>query len=102
MVISFVVRILRGQLPKILLHSRTQRIFVRITYEIIFDKSLFIIYTIDTETKGEKTMLWIIFIIWVVFAVTCAILAETTENELFGFIFLLSLPMMFYVPFFFI
>lgn len=23
----------RGQLPKILLHSRTQRIFVRITYE---------------------------------------------------------------------
>ena len=47
-------------------------------------------------------MLWIIFIIWVVFAITCAILAEITENELFGFIFLLSLPMMFYVPFFFI
>ena len=47
-------------------------------------------------------MLWIIFIIWVVFAITCAILAEKTENELFGFVFLLSLPMMFYVPFFFI
>ena len=47
-------------------------------------------------------MLWIIFIIWVVFAITCAVLAEKTENELFGFVFLLSLPMMFYVPFFFI
>ena len=48
------------------------------------------------------SILWIVFIIWVVFAITCAILTETTENELFGFIFLLTLPMMFYVPFFFI
>ena len=46
--------------------------------------------------------LWIIFIIWVIFAITCVILIEITENELFGFIFLLTLPIMFYVPFFFI
>ena len=48
------------------------------------------------------SILWIIFIIWLVFAIACAILAETTENELFGFIFILTLPLMFYIPFFFI
>lgn len=45
-------------------------------------------------------MLWIIFTLWVLFAITCAILTEYAEHEFFGFLFLLSLPIMFYVPFF--
>ena len=44
-------------------------------------------------------MLTIIFILWLVFAITCAILADVYEHEFFGFLFLLSLPFMFYVPF---
>jgi len=47
-------------------------------------------------------MLTIIFIIWFIFAFTCVILAENTENEFFGFLFILSLPIMFYVPLFLI
>ena len=44
-------------------------------------------------------MLWIIFTLWVIFAITCAILADFFEREFFGFLFLVSLPIMFYVPF---
>ena len=44
-------------------------------------------------------MLWIIFALWVIFAITCVILVEVCEREFFGFLFLLSLPIMFYVPF---
>ena len=44
-------------------------------------------------------MLWIIFILWCLFALTCVILVEVYEREFFGFLFLLSLPIMFYVPF---
>ena len=44
-------------------------------------------------------MLTIIFILWFIFAITCAILADVYEHEFFGFLFLLSLPFMFYVPF---
>ena len=44
-------------------------------------------------------MLWIIFILWCIFALTCVILVEVYEHEFFGFLFLLSLPFMFYVPF---
>lgn len=44
-------------------------------------------------------MLWIVFVLWVVFAITCIILAEVYEHEFFGFLFVLSLPFMFYVPF---
>jgi hypothetical protein len=47
-------------------------------------------------------MLWIIFTVWVIFALACAILAEYFEKEFFGFMFLISLPIMFYVPFIFI
>ena len=45
------------------------------------------------------SILWIIFILWVIFALTCVILVEVYEREFFGFLFLLSLPLMFYVPF---
>ena len=44
-------------------------------------------------------MLWIIFILWCIFALACVILVEVYEREFFGFLFLLSLPIMFYVPF---
>ena len=44
-------------------------------------------------------MLWVIYTIWLVFVVALAILAERTENEIYGFILLLSVPFMFYVPF---
>lgn len=44
-------------------------------------------------------MLWIIFTLWALFAITCVILVEVYEHEFFGFLFLLSLPFMFYVPF---
>ena len=44
-------------------------------------------------------MLWIIFVLWVIFAITCVILVEIYGHEFFGFLFLLSLPLMFYVPF---
>ena len=46
-------------------------------------------------------MLWTIFIIWVVFAIACTILVDVYEHEFFGFLFLLSLPLMFYMPFMF-
>ena len=48
------------------------------------------------------SILWIIFAIWVIFALGCVILAETTENEIFGFALIISMPLMFYIPFFFI
>ena len=44
-------------------------------------------------------MLMIIFVLWVIFALVCAVLVEVYEHEFFGFLFLLSLPLMFYVPF---
>ena len=44
-------------------------------------------------------MFWIIFVLWVIFAITCVILVEVYEHEFFGFLFLLSLPLMFYMPF---
>lgn len=48
------------------------------------------------------SILWIIFAIWVVFALGCVIAAEITENEIFGFALIISMPLMFYIPFFFI
>lgn len=45
-------------------------------------------------------MLWVIFTIWFIIAFACAVLVETTGKEFFGFIFLISLPIIFYIPFF--
>ena len=44
-------------------------------------------------------MLMIIFVLWLVFAFVCAVLVDVYEHEFFGFLFLMSLPFMFYVPF---
>ena len=66
----------------------------------IVDFPFYFCYNVITkDKKGEKTMLWIIFALWVVFAITCVILVEVYEHEFFGFLFILSLPFMFYVPF---
>ena len=54
---------------------------------------------ITKDKKGENEMLMIIFVLWVIFALVCAVLVEVYEHEFFGFLFLLSLPLMFYVPF---
>ena len=45
-------------------------------------------------------MLWIIFTIWVLFVITCVIMEKKTENQFFTFLFLISLPIMFYIPLF--
>ena len=45
-------------------------------------------------------MIWVIFTIWIVFAIACGILEKKTENDFFGFLFLISLPIIFYVPLF--
>ena len=45
-------------------------------------------------------MLWIIFTLWVLFAITCGILTEIVDKEIFGFLFLVSIPIIFYVPMF--
>ena len=44
-------------------------------------------------------MVWIIFTIWVLFSTVCAIAEVKTENTFFMFLFLVSVPFMFYVPF---
>ena len=45
-------------------------------------------------------MIMVIFTIWVIFAIACGILTEITDHDFFGFLFLVSLPIMFYVPLF--
>lgn len=44
-------------------------------------------------------MLWIIYIIWLVFAFVCGYFSEYYDLEFCGFLFLISIPLMFYVPF---
>ena len=44
-------------------------------------------------------MLWILFTLWVIFSIACAVLVEVYEYEAFGFLFFISLPIMFYLPF---
>ena len=45
-------------------------------------------------------MLWVIFTIWVLFVIVCGIMENKTENQFFTFLFLISLPIMFYIPLF--
>ncbi len=44
-------------------------------------------------------MIWTIFVLWIVFAITCGVMENKTDNDFFGFLFLVSLPIMFYMPF---
>lgn len=45
-------------------------------------------------------MFALIFVIWFIFVIACVILEKTSENGIFTFLFLLSLPIIFYVPLF--
>ena len=45
-------------------------------------------------------MFALIFTIWFVFVITCVVLEKKSENGIFTFLFLLSLPIIFYVPLF--
>ena len=44
-------------------------------------------------------MIWMIFVIWFVFAITCGIMEKKTDNQFYMFLFFVSLPVMFYMPF---
>ena len=44
-------------------------------------------------------MIWIVFIIWLVFALVCTIAEEKTHKGLFMVLLLISIVVMFYVPF---
>ena len=45
-------------------------------------------------------MIWTIFTIWAIVGIACGIIAEKTEKDFLGFLFLLSVPFMFYLPLF--
>lgn len=44
-------------------------------------------------------MIWLIFVFWLVFAIGCGIMEKVTENQFYTFLLMVSLPIMFYVPF---
>jgi len=44
-------------------------------------------------------MIWMIFVIWFVFAIACGIMEKKTDNQFYMFLFFVSLPIMFYMPF---
>ena len=45
-------------------------------------------------------MIWVVFTIWAILAIVCGIMAEKTKKDFFGFLFLISVLVMFYVPLF--
>ena len=49
--------------------------------------------------KEIKTMIWLIYKIWLVLAFVLAIVAQKTEKDIYGVILILSTIIMFYVPF---
>jgi len=44
-------------------------------------------------------MIWVVFVIWVIFAMFCGIMDFLKNSQLYLVLFLLSLPIMFYLPF---
>ena len=46
-------------------------------------------------------MIWIVFIIWVVFTLVCTVMENKTNKGFYLFMILISIPIMFYVPFMF-
>ena len=44
-------------------------------------------------------MIWIIYTIWVIFITVCAVIENKMENGIGIFLLLVSLPIMFYIPF---
>ena len=45
-------------------------------------------------------MMLIIFLIWFVFAIACGILDKKSDNSIYLVLFLLSIPLIFYIPLF--
>ena len=43
-----------------------------------------------------------IFALWCIFTLICIVAYNHTDNEIFGFFMLMSIPLMFYLPFLFI
>jgi len=43
-------------------------------------------------------MIWIIFAIWMSFIIVCGIMERITGSQFYMFLFLVSLPIIFYVP----
>jgi len=44
-------------------------------------------------------MLGLIFVLWMVFVTVCAVMEKKTRNEFYMVLILISVPIMFYVPF---
>jgi len=44
-------------------------------------------------------MIWIVFIIWVIFTFVCTVMENKTNKGFYLFMILISIPVMFYVPF---
>ncbi len=44
-------------------------------------------------------MIWIIYVIWLVFALILGVIGQITQKDIYGFIAIISTIVMFYVPF---
>lgn len=44
-------------------------------------------------------MLGLIFVLWMIFVTVCAVIENKTKDEFYMFLILVSVPLMFYVPF---
>lgn len=73
----------------------------RIVKKITFKKGLtsLCISDILCIEREVKKMIWMIFVIWFIFAIACGIMEKKTDNQFYMFLFFVSLPIMFYVPF---
>ena len=49
-----------------------------------------------------ETVFMSIFVLWCMFIAICIIIYNHTDNEIYGFLMLISVPVMFYIPFLFI
>ena len=45
-------------------------------------------------------MFWFIFTVWAIFSIICGILSEKYHKDFFGFLFLISIPIILYLPLF--
>lgn len=48
--------------------------------------------------KEIKTMIWLIFAIWMSFIIVCTIMEKITGSQFYMFLFFVSLPIIFYIP----
>jgi len=74
-----------------------------IVKKITFDLGLTFLFvsSIISIEREVKKMIWIVFIIWVVFTLVCAVMENKTNKGFYMFMILVSIPIMFYIPFMF-